>query len=331
MTDLDVELFDVVPWTHGYAHSWALRWMLEHRQVARDAILTLFVPDGQAPWSIGPGRIKREARVAGQRADLRVPATDGSGRESDVIVETKVNDRLREEQIQAYCSEPGARVALYGPGLTGLLHSGCDRIASEVWVTGRQLATALSDLELPDLIRSYVSAVSAQADRMDAARAAARGQNDDFDREDDISEVSAGEVEAVAWVAETAAVMRARGAKWVHTRNTAHDYGIFWGESWVPVAGAKKTAIFIEVVAGHGGHGYVITIKAGEGTAKDRQNAFDAAMRAGEPWDGWKKGKSPGKATHFRLWTLTAIEMTAGEAADAAMRAMPYVESLGGS
>jgi hypothetical protein len=105
-------------------------------------------------------------------------------------------------------------------------------------------------------------------------------------------------------------VMRARGAKWVHTRNTAHDYGIFWGESWVPVAGAKKTAIFIEVVAGHGGHGYVITIKAGEGTAKDRQNAFDAAMRAGEPWDGWKKGKSPGKATHFRLWTLTAIEMT---------------------
>src|SRR4051812_31010057 len=85
----DVGLLDVVPWTHGYVHSWALRWMLDHSESARDAVLTLFVPRGRPPWTVTA--IEPEHRVGRHRVDLRVDATDAAGRESTVMVETKVN------------------------------------------------------------------------------------------------------------------------------------------------------------------------------------------------------------------------------------------------
>jgi hypothetical protein len=31
----------IVPWTGGYVHSWALRWMLSNSEAARDALFTL--------------------------------------------------------------------------------------------------------------------------------------------------------------------------------------------------------------------------------------------------------------------------------------------------
>lgn len=329
MGNLDVELFDLVPWTHGYAHSWALRWMLDHHQAARDALLGLFLPHSNSPWGILP--VEREPRINGQRADLRIVATDGDGRTSELIVETKVNDRLYEKQVRAYCQRPDAIVVLYGPGLTGLLHGGSEAFDREFWVTGREVTNTLCDIDLPDLIHSYIRGVVAQADRMDGACAAARGEVDDFDRADDFSEVPADDLEAVAWVAETAAAMRAHGAKSVGVRNEAHDYGISSDGSVVQVAGAGKAIAFIEVIAGHGGSEYSITIKVGHGTVKERHAAFEIAMGVGTPWEEWKPGKSPGSANYFRLWTLKAINMTAGEAANAALRAKTYVKSLGGA
>ncbi len=163
---MDVPLFDVVPWTHGYVHSWALRWMLRKHPAGRDALLGLFLPEGLPPWSLGSETL--EFRVGRHRADLRFEASDSGARASVVLIETKVNDDLSEDQVRAYCNET-AEVILYGPGLTGLLHAESDPIACERWVTGRQVTDALAGLELPDLIRSYLKEVAAQADRMDSA------------------------------------------------------------------------------------------------------------------------------------------------------------------
>jgi hypothetical protein len=321
---VNVPLFEVVPWTHGYAHSWALRWLLLNDPAARDALLGLFLPKAVPPLTLES--VTREFQVGRHRADLRVEARDTGGRANVVLIETKVNDALSESQVRTYCGAT-ADVILYGPGLTGLLHAGSETIACERWVTGRQVADALTDLELPDLIRSYLAEVATQADRMDAARAAARGERPDFDRADDISEVSADDVEAVAWVAEVAAAMRAGGADDVRTRDTAYDYGVFWAGSWQPIKPDGDLGVYVDVIAAHRGWEYAITIKVGGGQADDRRTIFDAAMRAGEPWEGWLKGRRLNAAT-FRLWKLDANEMTAPQAADATLLITDYLSAL---
>lgn len=319
---MDISLFEVVPWTHGYAHSWALRWMLTDDQDARDQLLGLFLPEGEPPWRV-EGMIG-EFKVRGNRADLHFESIDATGRRTAVLIETKVNDALRKAQIEAYCAT-GAEVIVYGPGMTGLLHADGPPIDRERWITGRQVVDVLGDAGwLPDLLRSYLAEVGAQAARMQAARKAARG-GPDFDRAPDRSGVSADDLEAVAWVAEIAAEMRARGADWVEPRNTAHDYGIFWSGSWTPLVG--EAGLYVDVIAGHGGSEYVITVKVGSGEPEDRVEVFDTAIRAGAPWEGWTRGRRS-RARSYRAWKLDASEMTAQEAADATIRAGVYMNTV---
>jgi hypothetical protein len=200
--------------------------MLEHSELARDALLTLFLPDGQAPWTLNT--IEPEHRVGRHRVDLRVDVTDANGRESTVLIETKVNDAVSESQLATYCGER-AEVVLYAPGLTGLLLANGNPAYRELWVTGAEVTRWLKGVDLPDLLSGYVDEVAFQAARMDAARGAARGDDVDFPRDPGISGVSGDDVEAVAWIAEIAVAMRGHGAKDVRTRNTRHDYGVFWG------------------------------------------------------------------------------------------------------
>ena len=150
--------------THGYVHSWALRWMLRHHQQARDALLGLLVHDAPAPWHVGKDDIQLEHRVGRHRADLRVEAADANRRAVTILIETKVNDEVSDSQIEAYFSGP-AEVVLYGPGLTGLLHDGNDPLDRERWVTGRQVINALAEVDVPDLLRGYLDEVGAQASR----------------------------------------------------------------------------------------------------------------------------------------------------------------------
>ena len=76
---MDVPLFDVVPWTHGYAHSWALRWMLAKDQWARDRLLGIFLPEGEPPWSVR--NMTREFRVGHNRETYAsTQATTAQGR-----------------------------------------------------------------------------------------------------------------------------------------------------------------------------------------------------------------------------------------------------------
>lgn len=318
---MELQMFDLVPWSHGYAHSWALRWMLLHHPESRDRLLALLIPDGKPPWKVPD--VDREFRVRGHRADLRFQAHSAIGNRTEVLVETKVNDDLKPAQLDAYCSI-NAEVIVYGPGLTGLLHTGADRISREQWITGRQILDSLAGVtDLPDLMMTYLGGVRVQADRMDAARVAARG-GQDFDRSRDFSEVSEVEVESVAWIAEIAAEMRARGAQDVVPRNTAYDWGIFWRDVWTPATASGKVGFYIDVIAGHGGSGYAITIKVNGGTVEDRFRVFDHARELDRP-DSWELGR-PGKKESFRVWKRDAEEMTAGEAADATLEAGEFLE-----
>ena len=95
---VDVPLFDVVPWTHGYAHSWALRWMVANDELARDRLLGVFLPEGDPPWSVG--NMTCEFKVGHNRADPRFDARDSAGGQTAVLIETKVNDALKERQIE---------------------------------------------------------------------------------------------------------------------------------------------------------------------------------------------------------------------------------------
>lgn len=298
--------------------------MLTNDQDARDQLLRLFLPRGTPPWSIDD--VMREFKVGRNRADLRFEASDSTGSETAVLVETKVNDAFNESQIRTYCSTP-AEVVIYAPGLTGLLQAENDPIDRERWVTGKQLSDVLSEHDqLPYLLRSYLQEVAVQADRMAAAREAARGGRD-FDRTDDITEVSADDIEAVAWVAEAAAAMRALGADDVRARNTAHDYGIFWGGSWRPVPGRRGACVFGEVVAGHGGNEYTLTIKVSDGPVEARHEICNTAIRMGEPAADWKPGRLL-SANTFRIWRYNAINMTAPEAATAIIAVDDYLEAL---
>src|SRR4051812_38780081 len=95
-----IRLLDVVPWTHGYAHSWALRWMLQNSDAARSAVLGLFLPDAHGPWTIHD--IRREYPVGRHRVDLRIATRGADDQQRAVLVETKVNDALSESQLRTY-------------------------------------------------------------------------------------------------------------------------------------------------------------------------------------------------------------------------------------
>ena len=131
MDNRDVGLLDVVPWTHGYVHSWALRWMLGNDQRARDALLDLFVDNARRSWAIDRDGIVLEHRV-GRPPGGPVRTSDRRGEpEGYGPGRNQINDAIRKSQIETYCGER-AEVVLYGPGLTGLPLGASDPLVREL-------------------------------------------------------------------------------------------------------------------------------------------------------------------------------------------------------
>ena len=284
--------------------------------------MRVFVPGWAGPSELS--NVRLECRFGRHRADLTFDAAGADGEAVTVILETKVNDDLSDGQLRAY-SEASDHVVVYAPGLTGLLLS--DNPARPGlharWVTGRLLASALGDVQLPPLLQTYVEEVAARADDLEWARQAARGERDDLPATREGTPVK--DLEAVAWVVETAALMRDRGARpW--TRNTRHDYGIYW-----PVDYANEdlnASAYVDVIAAHGGNEYAITIKTGDGEVGDRRAVFELA--AERPGPGWRRNRRS-SAANYRLWTLDAGQLTAGRAADAALEAGAYIRRVFGA
>jgi hypothetical protein len=84
---------------------------------------------------------------------------------------------------------------------------------------------------------------------------------------------------------------------------------------------------FVDVIAAHGGWEYMVCIKAAGGQIEDRHRVHDRAMKRGAPTAKWRRGRR-GRGESFRIWALDAGEMSAGQAADAAVAAQQYIHDL---
>jgi hypothetical protein len=83
--------------------------------------------------------------------------------------------------------------------------------------------------------------------------------------------------------------MRSRDARGVITRDTRHDYGIFWSGSWRKPRGSTGAGAYID--AAHGGWDYAITVKVMSGTSHERLAIYNAAMELGRPSDDWEPAR----------------------------------------
>lgn len=328
------ELLEVVPWNYGFAHSWALRWLLERADLADRVMGAVGGMDGQRAWSL-KGTVEHEKPLRPARADLAFTLIDAKGSEQKIAVETKVNDPLRPEQLRAYV-EMGYQPVVYLPGLTGLAAEAIPE-RDEARLKGAELARALEGTPLPSFIESYVRAVREEAERMADALVAARkgvsrpladGQGDDHAIQD------------VAWlvaVRESLAKLQSkpeadeRVGEEVSLRFERNDRGLFWAGSWTNVG--NGAGLYLDVLADIRKLSRTIRLKAGLHSGGDRETlerAFHIARRNRPPdahraWEPSARRFAGGSVT---VWKLDATQQGAVEAGRAASAAARWIKDV---
>jgi hypothetical protein len=318
-------LLEVVPWSRGDAHTWALKWLIGE-DATRDRVMAFLDPAGAPPWRL-TDELRTEYKLPGTRADLAVHAVDAGGREVKIAVETKVNDRINAAQLERYRDARYASV-VFAPGLSGVLYRDNPEIAGERWLSGRDLVEAVAGVELPWIIRSYIEAVATEAQRMDQARAFSRGELDDFPHD---GRAPYKDVMDTAWLVEIVAAMQRAGAENLLVRTERNDRGVFWEDSWTELPGSDDGAgLLIDVVASLYSDAYAITVKVSDGDEAGRLRCYEAARDAGRPSrEGWRLSRPPRRKSG-RVWSLDAGEMDAEETASHTLDAGTFLERLGG-
>lgn len=224
MTRPRSDLLEVVPWSFGFAHAFALRWLLRESHIAP---LVLSAAKGFGlPPKARVSDVESERKGGRGRADLRFELEVSSEDVRTVDVEIKVNDWVDRGQLSAY----GGDTILYTPGLTGLLISrGHVSLPKVARLTGIGLAESLEDLggALPELIASYVDAVRDEAVRMERARAVVLGEASADTVAERDGRPSALDLQDAAWVTEAAAALAGNAGE-VTIRVTRHDRGLKW-------------------------------------------------------------------------------------------------------
>ncbi|MBA3327503.1 MAG: hypothetical protein H0T43_04295 [Solirubrobacterales bacterium] len=317
-------MLEVVPWRQGYAHTWALRWLLTNAPYADRVLQALRLP-GAAPHRV-IGEVRTEHRIPGARPDLAFDAHDADGRSITAFIETKVNDKLSHTQLTTMCKQAD-HVVLYVPGLTGVLMWCGGPAASEMWLTGRDLVDALSGLQLPPIVGPYVEAVGAEADRIDAWRSCARGESAATPAANPLLRVRDGEVESYAWIAEVAVELERRGYTEFWPREQPRDIGLYVQEARTTRSDRNGADVYVEVLVDRHER-YVVAVKSGSGDVASRHAFLDDALRLGCPGEHWAPGRRLSKRS-MRLWSVDAGEMSASDAADAVDVARAYVTRLG--
>lgn len=316
------ELLEVVPWNYGYAHSWALAWLIEN-EPSRDRVLTLLAPGGLPPWTLNEA-VRREYALSGARADLALWATDSAGIDVAIAVETKIADPIKPAQL-AFYRDKGYQAVLYVPGLTGLLYAPNGPVAGERWIAGRDLAMAVDGIELPWIVSSYIKAIAAEAKRMDDACAFNRGELEDFANE---GQTPYEDLMVAAWIVEIVAAMRASGAEEISIRTEAHDRGLFWGGSWCDLRIGNGAGLYLEVTVAVRTPQCSVALKVSGGDQEGRSACYTAAVAAGPPSDAsWRRNRRPSRSSGS-IWTLDASEMTADETARHTLAAGDFISSI---
>lgn len=310
------ELLDIVPWNYGFAHSWALRWLITNPE-SRTPVMRLLTGDDHGPWELVEP-VACEHRVEGARADLGVLAAEREGAPVRLAVEVKVADPINVAQLDAY-RRGGFNPVLFVPGLSGMLYAPNGAVAAERWVTGAELAYALNGTPLPPIISSYIQAVRAEAQRMDLARAFSREEVHDFPHE---GQARYDDLMNAAWIVEVALAMRALGAEEILIRPQPNDRGLYWRGCRRTVAGAE---LYVDVLADLRTHYCTVALKVMGGDQAARLAAYETAQQFGPPSDaGWTCGRRPSRNSG-RVWTLNASELNAAETAALTLEAGAFI------
>jgi hypothetical protein len=317
------ELLEVVPWNYGYAHSWALCWLLEQPMLADRILGAIPGLDLPAPVRL-EGSVRTEKPLAPARADLALELYDARGDQHRLAIETKVQDPIREGQLAAY-QALGYRPILYLPGLTGLFAEGVPAVG-ELRLTGGTLASALAQSSLPHVIQSYVDAVEAEHHRMQQARAS--------ERVGSTNELPPGHTDEqplrdVAWLVEVHRSLThlgvPRGA--LHMRAERHDRGIYWpGVQTAP----DSADIYIDVIATIQSSRRLIAVKTGNGTSHGRAHVFDQASTSGPPdtTNAWRHAARRTARNSSTIWSLELSGRRPDEVSAVATATRAWLESV---
>lgn len=325
-------LLDVVPWRYGFAHTWALRWLLTQGDLAPLVL-------GSVPkWQLGHGpRVvegpETEKRFGGFRADLAFAVETRDGHRYDVALETKVEDTYRAEQVAGYQRE--GRVALmYLPGLTGFLIAGNQREHGELHLTGDALATALDDEDLPHLIGSYLRTVRSESERFDQTLLAVRQTGR---APPTIGETQQGVLTDVAWLVAVHQVLRELAPKHgiapdARLRAEANDRGIFWygaRRTMPQVANGKDVGLYIDIIAPVRSADWTVAVKAGWGTGQ-LSTLYHYARDAGPPSADrrWRAGAARLGGNSVTVWRAAVADMPPSDAAGLALEAATWIQEV---
>ncbi len=327
MEFVDPGLLDVVPWSYGYAHSWALAALLNDERTAGPILELLRGLPGPLPYRV-LGPVERERRVGSARADLAFTLLDAAGGQWQIAAETKVNDPFREEQMLAY-GRAVYQPVLYLPGLTGLLlEPTAQTSAREVRLLGGDVIEALEGLGVGfgALLGGYLDAVRGETHRM--ARACTHARDETAERPGQ-GQCAEADLMDVAWLAET---FRALPHACVGTgvspdasmRVEANDRGFFFDGSFTRVA--QDGALWVDVVVDVRTHARGVAIKAGE---QDLAGAWDlAGSRAGGPGNEWRRASRRLAGKTATVWKRPLEGVCAEQAATVAVQAARFLREL---
>jgi hypothetical protein len=324
--DVDPSLLEVVPWSYGYAHSWALAALLADERVQAALLTRLPGLPGPTPHRVD-GIIAREKGIKPARADLAFTLVDGADGEHRVAVETKVNDPFNEVQVRAY-REAGWVPLLNLPGATGVLLAPTEPTeAGEIRLTPDVLLDAVEStgLTFARLLNGYLTALREEHSR--AQRALALARDEPADPLGD-GHTDAAVLADVAWLAETYRLLPGVAADSMvdghaRMRIEANDRGFFYDSSfaWMPVGGALWVDVFADIRSGR----RAVAIKAGEERPLD---AWDRAAAAGPPGRAWRKGRRLRQAATVTVWKRDLTDVNALDAATAAVGAAEFIRRI---
>lgn len=322
---VDPGLLEVVPWSYGYAHSWAFAALLTDPRT-RGAILGRLAPQAPEPVQL-EGPVLREKGLKPARADLAFQLRDSAGELHAVAVETKVNDPFKSEQMVAY-REAGHVPLLFLPGPTGMLLQPTPLTnATEIRFFGSDLLAAIEPLGLAygPILAGYLDALRAETTRMQTALSAAR--------DGAVADLGPGRVAAehladVAWLAETyralpAACEGTEVSPGGSMRIEANDRGIFFEDSFACVTDGG--GLWVDVLTDVRTNARAVAIKAGERRIAE---AWDLAAAQPAPGAGWRRTSRRVGGGTATVWKRSLDGVSAADAAAEAARAAQFIARL---
>lgn len=330
MTAARATVLDIVPWTYGFIHSWVLRWVLQDPDLAEPVLEEAFGNDLPGPHRV-TSDVVREKVLKRSRADLAFSIADATGEEHSIVLETKVEDPYRPEQITEHAKR-GERALLYLPGATRLVVDAFAGRAAWNRLDGGQLAAALQTRVNDPLITPYLSAVAIEHARLDRARELVRDGNFDIGE----GPGTAKTVIDMAWLAEVKSELAQQAvaedvSPEMSFRAVGYDRGIYWDGSRRTINAAAEDAagdLFVEIFADIRNEKHAVALKAGGPTPGARAAAYDAAVRSAKPAEGWWKCDRRVSKNSVTVWKIELTRQPIDVAAAHAILAARAIRAI---